>query len=196
MEHTATAKPRTRGRQTTRILCEAAIFVAIAEILGYIKIIHMPQGGSISLMMLPIFLFAFRWGWTQGLLAGLVLGIVDFMLGGGFAIGWQSILGDYVIACTLLGLAGVFSGKKWGFIPGVVLGSLGRFASIYVTGATLWGVYMPEEFLGMTMTSPWFYSLLYNIPILVSGLLCAVIGAVLYTIPGLRVYLSGSDIQR
>ena len=26
----------------------------------------------------------------------------------------------------------------------------------------MWGKWMPEEFLGMTMTSPWFYSILYN----------------------------------
>lgn len=183
-------------RQTTKMLCEAAIFVAIAEILGYIKLFHMPQGGSISLMMLPILLFAFRWGLSRGLMAGLVLGIVDFMLGGGFAIGWQSILGDYVIACTLIGLAGVFCGKSWGLIPAMILGSLGRFLSIYVTGATLWGAYMPEQFLGMTMTSPWLYSLLYNLPILISGVLCAVIGGVLYALPSLRRYLSGSDIQK
>lgn len=189
-------KAAPRSRVQTRMLCEAAIFVAIAEILGYLKLFHMPQGGSVSLMMLPILIFAFRWGWKHGLLAGLVLGIVDFMLGGGFAIGWQSILGDYVIACTLIGLAGVFAGKKWGLIPGFILGSLGRYLSILVTGATLWGVYMPDEFLGMTMTNPWFYSMLYNIPILVSGALAVVIGAILFAIPGLRKYLLGLDIQR
>lgn len=187
---------RTKSSLRLRALVEGALFVAIAEILGYIKIFHMPQGGSISLMMLPILLYAFRWGWKHGLLAGLVLGIVDFMIGGGFAIGWQSILGDYVIACTLMGLAGVFAGKKWGFIPGFILGSLGRYVSILVTGATLWGIYMPEEFLGMTMTNPWFYSLLYNLPILISGILAVVIGGLIFAIPTLRKYMLGEDIRR
>ena len=190
------AVPRPSSHVRVRMLCEAAIFIAIAEILGYIKLFHMPQGGSVSLMMLPILVFAFRWGWKDGLLAGLVLGVVDFMLGGGFAIDWRSILGDYVIACCLLGLAGVFAGKKWGLIPGFILGSLGRYVSILVTGATLWGVYMPDEFMGMTMTNPWFYSMLYNIPILVSGALAVVIGVLLYSIPGLRKYFLGQDILR
>lgn len=196
MSDTTMSKGRARNRLTTRMLCEGAIFVAIAEILGYLKLFHMPQGGSVSLMMLPMLIFAFRWGWKDGLLAGLVLGVVDFMLGGGFAIDWRSILGDYVIACTLLGLAGLFTGKKWGLVPGMILGCLGRFVSIYVTGATLWGVYMPEEFMGMTMTNPWFYSMLYNLPILVSGALTVAIGCVIFAVPGLRKFLMGQDIQR
>ena len=45
-----------------RMLCEGAVMTAIAQVLGYIKIWEMPWGGSISLSMLPIFLFACRWG--------------------------------------------------------------------------------------------------------------------------------------
>ena len=38
-----------------RALCEGAIFVAIAELLGYLKLFHMPQGGSITpASMLPV----------------------------------------------------------------------------------------------------------------------------------------------
>ena len=179
-----------------RMLCEGAIFVVLAEILGYIKIWHMPQGGSVSLMMLPMVLFAYRWGLKSGLLAGFVLGVIDFMLGGGIAIGWQSIIGDYLIALTLLGLAGVFCGKKWGLAPAVILGCLGRWATLVCTGAILWGVYMPETFMGMTMTNEWFYSVLYNIPIAVSGVLTLVVALILYAIPPLRKYFSGADLQR
>jgi thiamine transporter len=41
-------------------------------------------------------------------------------------------------------------------------GCFARFAVHYVVGATIWAEWMPEEFFGMTMTTPWFYSLLYN----------------------------------
>lgn len=179
-----------------RALVEGAIFVAIAEVLGYIKLWHMPDGGSVSLMMLPIVLYALRWGLGRGLLAGLVLGILDFMLGGGIAIGWQSILGDYVVAITALGLAGL--GHKKG-LPGVVLGSLlgclGRFVSIWVTGAVLWGVYMPDTFLGLTMTNEWVYSFLYSLPVLISLILTVVLCVVLYNIRPLRRYILGEDIR-
>ena len=57
-----------------RALVEGALFVALAEILGFIKIWHMPEGGSISLMMVPMVIYALRWGLRQGLLAGLAMG--------------------------------------------------------------------------------------------------------------------------
>jgi len=178
------------------MLCEGAIMVALAEILGFLKIGHLPNGGSVSLLMLPIIVFALRWGLGSGLLAGFCLGILDFMLGGGVAIGWQSILGDYVIALTALGLAGLGSRKGMpGLIFGTVLGCLGRFLSIWVTGATLWGVYMPDEFLGLTMTNEWFYSLLYNgITIGASGVATLVVVAALAATPA-RKLLLGEDIS-
>ena len=184
----------TKYHKAVRALVEGALFVAIAEILGYLKLWHMPEGGSVSLMMLPIVIYALRWGLGSGLLAGLALGILDFMLGGGLAIGWQSILGDYVVALTALGLAGVGCRKG---LPGIVLGSilgcLGRFISIYVTGATLWGEYMYDIY-GLPMDNEWVYSFLYNIPILVSGVLTVVLCVILYNIKPLRKYMLGGDI--
>ena len=145
-----------------RMLAEGGLMVVLAQILGYIKLWEMPWGGSICLSMLPIFLFAVRWGLSSGLMAGFVLGVLQFMFDGGFALGWQSILGDYLVAFTVLGFAGLFRGKKGGIFTGTMVGSAARFLVHYVVGATIWAEYMPEEFFGMTMTTPWFYSFLYN----------------------------------
>ena len=183
-----------RSHNAVRALVEGALFVAIAEVLGFLKLWHMPEGGSISLMMLPIVIYALRWGVGKGLLAGLVLGILDFMLGGGIAIGWQSILGDYVVAITALGLAGI--GHKKG-LPGVIVGSivgcLGRFICIWVTGVLLWGEYMYDIY-GLPMENEWVYSFLYNLPVLISGVLTVVICVALYNIKALRKYILGNDI--
>lgn len=194
MESTKTAA-RPTSRIAVRALCEGALFIAVAQILGYLKLFHLPWGGSLSLMMLPILLYAVRWGVGPGLLSGLILGILQFMLDGGIAIGWQSIIGDYIVACMLLGLAGVFRGRSWGVFAGVVLGCIGRFVSIYITGATLWAVYMPEQFFGMTMTSPWFYSFLYN-GFVVGGsmALCLIVTALLFK--PLKKYFLGQDIRK
>jgi thiamine transporter len=185
----------TKSHNAIRALVEGALFVALAEILGYIKIWHMPEGGSVSLMMLPIIIYALRWGLGQGLMAGLVLGILDFMLGGGIAIGWQSILGDYVIALTLLGLAGIGHKKGLaGIIFGSILGCLGRFVSLWITGATLWGEYMYDIY-GLPMDNEFVYSFLYNLPCLVSGVLTVIICVVLYNIKPLQKYMLGQDIN-
>lgn len=183
-----------KAHNAIRAMVEGALFVAIAEVLGYLKLWHMPEGGSISLMMAPILIYALRWGLGQGLLAGLALGVLDFMLSGGIAIGWQSILGDYVIALTLLGLAGVGHKKGLpGIIAGSILGSLGRFLSIWVTGATLWGEYMYDIY-GLPMDNEFVYSFLYNLPVLISGALTVLVCVVLYNIKSTRKYMLGEDI--
>lgn len=193
MNLTMEARPRA-SRTRVRMLCEGALLVAAAQILSYVKFLELPNGGSLTPAMFPVLLFAVRWGWKDGMLGGLVLGILQFMFDGGFALGWQSILGDYLLAFTALGLAGVFRGRRWGIFAGTVLGCAGRFLVHYVVGATIWAEYMPEEFLSMTMTSPWLYSLLYNgVYMLPNMVLALVIGALLYRPMGR--YLTGADIE-
>ncbi len=150
-------------KSSLRALTEGAVMVALAQILSYIKLWRMPWGGSIVLAMVPIILYAVRWGLAKGLVASFALGCLQFMFDGGFAIGWQSIVGDYVLAYGVLGLAGLFHGKKGGIWLGTLVGGFARFLVHYVVGATIWAEYMPETFLGLTMHSPWFYSLLYNL---------------------------------
>lgn len=150
-------------KSSLRALTEGAVMVALAQILSYIKLWQMPWGGSVVLAMVPIILYAVRWGLAKGLVASFALGCLQFMFDGGFAIGWQSIVGDYVLAYGVLGLAGAFHGKKGGIWLGTLVGGFARFLVHYVVGATIWAEYMPETFLGLTMHSPWFYSLLYNL---------------------------------
>ena len=170
-----------------RMLAEGGLMVVLAQILGYIKLWEMPWGGSICLSMLPIFLFAVRWGLSSGLMAG-------FVFDGGFALGWQSILGDYLVAFTVLGFAGLFRGKKGGIFTGTMVGSAARFLVHYVVGATIWAEYMPEEFFGMTMTTPWFYSFLYNgFYMVIDMILCLIIFALLSK--PMNKYLTGADLR-
>ena len=178
----------------TRMMCEGAIMVVLAQILGYIKLWEMPWGGSVCLSMLPIFLFACRWGVGPGLMSGFVLGVLQFMYDGGIALGWQSIIGDYLVAFTVLGVAGRFRGRESSSYLGTVAGSLARFLVHYVVGATIWAAYMPEEFFGMTMTTPWFYSLLYNAAYMLPNLLITLLAAALLSRP-LKAYISGQDLH-
>ena len=102
--------------------------------------------------------------------AALVLGVAYLKFKG------VVFFGDYLVAYAVLGVAGCFKGK---FVPATLLACAARYLVHYVVGATVWGEYMPEEFFGMTMTTPWFYSLLYNgcyilpctVLVLVGGLL-------------------------
>ena len=152
----------TKRKLTLRCLCEGAIMLALAQVLGYIKLWQLPNGGSVTLSMLPIFVFCIRWGFGPGLLVSFAFGLLQLFLDVAYSAGWQSIIGDYLLAFAVMGFAGLFKGKKNGIYWGSLLGTFLRFLVHYVTGATLWAEWMPDEFFGMTMTSPWIYSALYN----------------------------------
>ena len=184
-----------KSKLTLRALTEGAVMVAVAQVLSMLKLWEMPWGGSVTLAMIPVLLYAVRWGLVPGLLSGFVFGVLQFTFDGGFAIGWQSIIGDYLLAFSVLGLAGLFHKQEKGFFTGTVVGSLARFLVHYLVGVWVWGEYMPDTFFGMTMTTPWFYSFLYNGSyMLVDMILCLVIGALLWKPMG--KYLRGEDIKR
>lgn len=183
-----------KSRMKLRMLVEGAVFVALAQILGYIKLFALPNGGSITLNMLPIFFFCARWGFGPGMLASFAFSLLQLLLDGAYAWGWQSIIGDYIVAYTALGLAGLFHRAKGGFFIGTAVGSIARFLIAWFVGAVVWGEYMPDSFFGMTMTDPWFYSAIYNGSYIFAGMvLCLVVGALLWR--PLKKYITGEDLR-
>ena len=133
--------------------------IALAEILSFLPLYKLPWGGSVDLAMFPIVLFCVRWGFGPGMLVSCAHAVLQTLFEGGIAIGWESILGDFLIAYGVLGIAGLFKGK---FYLATMVSCAARFLVHYVVGATIWASYMPEQFFGMTMTTPWLYSALYN----------------------------------
>ena len=172
---------KTNTRKKLLCLVEGALLVALAQILSYLKLWELPQGGSVTIGMLPIFLYCARWGFGPGMLASFAYALLQLLLDGAYAWGWQSMVGDYILAFAVLGVAGLFAKAKGGFFLGTIAGCVARFLVHWIVGATIWAEYMPEEFFGMTMTSPWLYSILYNGSyMLLDMLLVLVVGAVMY----------------
>ena len=183
------------GRTRTRMLCEGAIMVALAQILSYIKIMELPNGGSLTPAMFPILLFAVRWGLKDGLLAGFVFGLLQLIFDGAYAWGWQSMLLDYLVAFPPLGLAGLFKGKKWGIFAGTVLGCLGRFIVHFISGITIYRIYAPTEILGTVFDEPNLYSLAYNGSYMLPNTILALVIAGLLYAP-LKKFYVGEDIPK
>ena len=188
--------------KSVKALCEAAIMIAIALVIDLLKDVlpgQLPNGGSLlNVSMLPIVFFAIRYGAGWGAMAGFVFGTLNYVIGNGIAIDWTTIICDYFLAFSLLGFgAGLFKGRKGAAYWGTLVGGTLQFLSSYFVGVFVWGIYMPEEFLGLTMTSPWFYSFLYNILWAVPNIVCTlIVFALLYRSSAMRKYLTGSDLQR
>ncbi len=145
-------------KTSTKMLTEAGIMIAAAQILSYVKIFEAPYGGSVTAgSMIPIIVFSLRWGVRYGLLAGTAYGILQFLLGGTiYSYHIVSILFDYVVAFGLLGLAGLFRNSIKGVFLGTLLGISGRFICHVISGVVVWASYAPESM------DPLFYSIVYN----------------------------------
>ena len=192
----------TKSHLRIRALCEGAILLALAIVLNMLSkslFANLPQGGSISLAMFPLLLIAHRWGWGSGLLAGFCYGLLDMLLDGGYAWGWQSILLDYLVAYTALAVGGFFKGKAWGIFPCVAIGSLGRFAVHYFSGVTLYKIIEPTGIEGLeglgVFTNPHVYSIVYNGVYMLPNMLIAMVIAALLYVP-MKKYFAGVDLMK
>ena len=179
-----------------RALCEGAILVALAFILSFVKLYELPNGGSLTPAMFPILLYGLRWGLPRGLIAGFVFGLLQLIFDGAYAWGWQSMLLDYLLAFTPLGLAGLFKGKAWGIFPGTVLGCAARFVIHYISGVTICRIIEPTAVPGFgTFDNASLYSLVYNGSYMLPNTLLALLLAGVLYVP-LKRYLAGQDLQK
>lgn len=154
---------------TTRKLVESALLIAVATVLSLVKI-DLPFGGGVTIVsMLPLVLASHRYGWKWGVVTAFVYSVLQLILGldnVGYATSFVMALGviflDYIIAYTVIGLSGVFGKDRKAVAIGILVTFCLRFVCHLITGAWIWGEWMPEEFMGLTMTGPWLYSFLYN----------------------------------
>ena len=135
-----------------RCLTEAALCTALAVVLSRVELFRLPQGGSVTLEIVPMLLFAQRWGLKAGAAAGAVNGILQWILGGYVVTPVQGLL-DYPMAFGALGLAGLSCVSSW---IGVVIAVIARIACHVVSGVVFFSEYAPEG------THPFIYSLVYN----------------------------------
>lgn len=149
------------ARQRVLLLCEGAMMVALALILSYFKIQFL-QAGSINFCMVPIILFAVRWGFGPGFLVGAAFGTLKFFWAEGFAINIWSFLLDYSVAYMFVGLAGIMRGRKYGLPIGCLVGCFGRFVIHFISGLTIYRILVPTELFGIMFSSPVFFSVVYN----------------------------------
>ena len=188
----------------TRKLTESALLIAIATVLSMIKF-DLPFGGGVTIVsMLPLVLVSHRWGWKWGVLTAFAYSLIQLLLGldnVGYATTFATVLGviflDYVIAYTVIGFSGALE-KPFGktlkaVMIGIAVVFVGRFLCHFITGVWIWGGWMPESFMNMTMTSPWIYSLLYNGWYMLAELVVTeVVAALLYK--PLKRYIHREDI--
>lgn len=172
-----TNQTRTRSKNVENLVL-AGVLIALGTALSFVKVFDLPYGGSITLCsMLPVMVFAYRSGTKWGLGAGFTFSVLQLLFGldalkgvsGATVVG--SVLLDYLLAFTVLGLAGIFRGKikndPAAFTLGCFIAGMLRYVCSFLSGWILWGEYADVNFSPMLagMSGQQLaccYSLVYN----------------------------------
>lgn len=175
--------------QKTKLLVEGAAMVALATVLSFIRVYKMPWGGSVTLLsMLPIVIYSIKNGLKNGLIVSFVFSLVQFgqgVIDGLF--GWgltpvslvACILIDYILAYSVIGVAGIFRTKGIaGWICGTALAVVLRFVMHFISGVVIWGSY-GALWEGFETNNSYLYSFLYNGAYMLPELVFTIIGAVI-----------------
>ena len=180
----------------TRLLAEMALTLALAAVLARVVVYQLPQGGSVSLEMLPLVVFAVRRGLLWGLLAAAAFGPLDYLVMQVGIVHWAQMLLDYPIAFGFIGLAGLAAPawRRWsstrpsaalGVVAGAAaLGMLLRFGAHFVSGMVFFAQYAGDQ-------PVWLYSLVYNGSYMLPSAALVIAGAALVLPAVERVVPSG-----
>ena len=186
-----------------KALCECAILLALAVILSYIKLVQLPFDGSITLLsMLPLCVISIKYGIGWGIGSAFCYSWFQILQGGVFAWGLTpvmlvgSLLLDYILAFTVLGLAGIFRKKGiLGMVLGVAMVCVLRFLVHFVAGVILWANFAEFVAFGASwVNQPVLYSLCYNGVYMLPETIFTTLGAyILFRLPQFRRILSLSS---
>ena len=169
-----------------RALTISALMIALATVLGMIKVFSMPQGGSVTLFsILPIVVCGYLLGTRRGIMAGFCVGLINLIFGP-YVIHPVQLLLDYPVAFGALGLSGLAANQKNGLTKGYILGIIGRYICAVLSGVIFFGEYAPEGF------NAWTWSLWYNLTYLAAE---GAITLIVINIPAVRNMFSNFKAQ-
>jgi thiamine transporter len=165
----------------TKAIVNAAICISTSFALSFIKVTPVTYGGSITLAsFVPILIYAYAYGFTKGLLVGLIFGILNFIQNPYILVPITFIL-DYLLAFASIGLMGFapkFSKSAMkNIILGVFLVYLVKFIMHFVSGI----VYFNNDAIWANLPTPnaVVYSLLYQVTYIIPDMIITLVAFIL-----------------
>lgn len=150
---------------STQMIVEAGIMIALSLILGEFKLFEMPQGGSVSFGMLPLIVFAIRWGVLSGMIAGALYGVLSVIIFGGYILGPIQYVLDYPLAYAFMGISGISIMKDksnlTGYIPFIVVAYLLKFLCHFLSGMIFFAIDPANIFTLENARNSFLYNITY-----------------------------------
>ena len=166
------------GRAHTKSIVYAAVCIALAFGLSYVRMFKAPYGGSITLFsILPIAMYSYMFGIRKGVMCGFIYGLLQSVQDPWIVHPIQYIL-DYPLAFAMVGLCGGLFRKlfaKLTQIPdrvrdglaislGILAGVCLRYFCHVISGAVYFGEYAADYGFGDAWTYSFTYNALYVFP--------------------------------
>ncbi|MBO5481074.1 MAG: energy-coupled thiamine transporter ThiT [Clostridia bacterium] len=158
-----------KNQRDGKRLAFAGVCVATSFTLAVIKVSPIQYGGSITLASLvPILVYAYIYGVADGLLVGLIHGLLNF-IEDPCILTPATFLLDYLLAFASVGLMGVFgkmARKEKGALP-LVLGCISVCALRFVFHLCSGAIFFMEgavwvDFPAWAVSSAFIYSFIYQ----------------------------------
>lgn len=173
---------KTVKQQNIKKIALCGVMIALGTVLSMIKVYEPPLGGGVTVMsMVPVAFISCALGLKWGFGAAFAYSLVQLMLSFGEVMSWGLTAGavvatlvvDYILAYTVLGVCGAFRKKGVvGIVAGVALGVFLRFICHFLTGVYIFDIWLPEEW-----DNVWIYSLCYNGGYMLPEIITTCIGA-------------------
>ncbi len=130
----------------------AGICIAMSFSLSYLRLVRMPQGGSITpASILPLMIFTYAFGTKKGVFVGFIYGLLQAFQSTDSIVHPAQFLLDFPVAYACIGFAGAFSHikalKKYPQLQiafGGVIAGLSRFTMHFLSGIFAFGAFTPE----------------------------------------------------
>ncbi len=168
----------------TKSIAYAGVCIAMSFALSYLRIVKMPQGGSITIAsLLPLMLYSYMFGTKKGVLAGAIYGLMQ-AIQDPYIIHPAQFLLDYPVAFACIGLAGIFANNKifekipqLQFALGAIIAGLCRFVMHFFSGVFAFGAFAGGE-------NVYLYSLGYQAGYVLPDIaIVVVVGILLFSSP-------------
>lgn len=149
----------------TSNLVYLAMYAALAVVLDYVNqfipFLQMPNGGSINLALIPIFIASYQLGWQKGVISALLWWLLGLGLGlNNFMLSPLQVMLDYILPAAVIGLASIFKdlGKVDRIYVGITISMLLKYLMHVLAGAIFW---FPQG-TASGSGAAWAFSISYN----------------------------------
>jgi thiamine transporter len=150
----------------------AALYVVLRVIGNMIPFLKMPNGGSIEIELVALFIASYHLGWLKGLGIAAVCLLLNFFTGNTYFLNPAQYALDYIVPLAVVGLASLWSTKtRARYVIGVVISMVLKYISQVLSGVFFW----PPEGSAAGSGAAWVFSLSYNLWYNVASLAVCVI---------------------